>query len=128
MAARVTVKELDAKVTDLETRLDEMAGRVDELEAIVKALHLDAAAAAAAQKPARTRKRRKGRKWTEVEKRQFRVRMLEGRLATAQKDGQTDVIARVQSELVVARDRLEELAQETTGVEEPEATPDESGK
>ena len=128
MAARVTVKELDAKVTDLETRLDEMAGRVDELEAIVKALHLDAAAAAAAQKPARTRKRRKGRKWTEVEKRAFRVRMLEGRLATAQKDGQTDVIARVQSELVVARDRLEELAQETTGVEEPEATPDESGK
>ena len=125
MAARMTVKEVEAKVTDLETRLDEMAGRVDELEAIIKALHLDAAADAA-RKPTRTRKRRKkGRTWTEVEKRAFRVRMVEGQLKSAEEAEDPEAVKGWREKLEVAQSRLDEIqAQETPNVE-PEETPDE---
>jgi TolA-binding protein len=123
----MTVKEVEAKVTGLETRLDEMAGRVDELEAIVKALHLDAAADAA-RKPARTRKRKRqgGRKWTEDQKRAFRVRMVEGQLKSAKEDGRSGDVEVLEGKLQIARDRLDEFrTKEAPGAKASEETPDE---
>lgn len=119
MAARMTVKELDG-------RLDVLEGRIAELEEVIRVLHIDAASAAA-KNTNEPRKQRKGCSWTDVQKRAFRVRMVEGHLESAREDGRDDDVVTLEAKVEVARARLEELqSKPMLDVEEPEEALDEA--
>ena len=121
--ARETLKSLTTRIFALEEQVDALDEVVESLEVVltvIRTLGLDAAAA----KVNKTKKRKKRKPQTTVQKKEFRLRMLRGQWDKATTAGDDERVEEIEEKIVIAEANLETAVNEAKAAEVAQATRD----